>query len=470
MNEMTWKRFETWVRVGVLLAALAALLMFAGAGSFSRLWADDYCYSATVQEHGALRGVWEWYSLSGNRFSVIPLVALTDELGLWGVRLLPGLVLLVWVLAGWSLLGSLSPGSRRIELLAGALLLTLFVVWMAPHRLQTVYWRMGILHYSLPAPLAMFLAAWAVRWLRFSRALRLQWPGLLGMAFLAFFTAGLSETFAAMQEGALLMLIAWAWFALPGQRSRLLALGAAIGVSTLLAMGLMALSPSNAWRQAALPPPDSLWQLIYYTLRYTAAFLYHSAWDLPLPNLVWAAFVGLWAWSLGGEGVRLGRRAWLWLTGIGLFALGLIVCATAPSVYGGLVAPAGRALMPARFAWLLGVGGAAFILGRWAAGRWMPTSAPRLRLALLLGLLLLSLYPLRMVPVAQQEAEELAVKAQRWDARHAQLLADRAAGQRDLLTIETDVVQSLEDYGPNPQDWVNHCAAAYYQVQSLTAK
>ncbi len=465
---------ETVVLALVLLALAVGLLGFAYAGSFSRLWADDYCYSANVQQNGWLNGTLQWYLHTSNRFSVVPLAALTDALsfnGLWGVRLLPALVLLAWVLGAWALLGELQRSfwsawkPKSGWLLAGALLLTFFAVWLAPHRLQTWYWRMGILHYSLPAALAMGLFAVGVRQLRTRR--QPTGAALVGVGLLAFFIGGLSETFAAMQLGALLMLACLVLIFRPQVWRAMLRLMLAAGLGTAVALGLMMFSPANALRQASLPPPDSLWQLIAYTLRYEVAFLYHSLKDQPLPNLVFGAFVGLFAWwSAPAEQVSV-RRAAGWLALVGVFVFGLIFCATAPSVYGGLVAPAGRALMPSRFAWLLGLGAAALVCGRLLAG-WL--GGQKLRLAALLLLVVLAVYPLRTVQVAQQEATLLAVKAQRWDARHAQLLAQRAAGQRNLVTVETDVVQSLEDYGPNPDDWVNVCAAGYYQVDSLTAK
>jgi hypothetical protein len=457
----------------VLLALAVGLLSFAYAGSFSRLWADDYCYSAHLQQNGLLRGMWEWYVSTSSRFSVIPLVALTDALSFnafLGVRLLPGVVLLAWVLSGWFLLRQVQsrfwPGwpVQSGWLLAAALLLTFFAVWLSPQRLQTVYWRMGILHYSLPMPLAMSLFAVGLRRLFGRQTVVL----LFGMGLFALFIACLSETFAAMQLGALMMLFGLVLLKLKTVwRGGALRLIAAVGAGTLLGMILMALSPANAMRQAMMPPPESVWQLIDYTLRYTGAFLYHSLKDQPLPNLVFAAFIGLFAWWSAPAGRMTLRQSGLWLVLLSGFTFGLIFCGTAPSVYGGLSAPAGRALMPMRFAWLLGVGAIAFVFGRLLAG-WL--SRERLRVATLLFFVILSVYPLRTVAITQQETTLLAVKAARWDERHAQLMADLAAGQRDLVTIETDVVQSLEDYGPDPNNWVNVCAARYYQADSLTAK
>jgi hypothetical protein len=35
---------------------------------------------------------------------------------------------------------------------------------------------------------------------------------------------------------------------------------------------------------------------------------------------------------------------------------------------------------------------------------------------------------------------------------------------------QTDVVQTLEDIGPDPDFWINRCAAVYFGAGSITAK
>lgn len=458
------------ILLGLCILALAVgLAAFANAGSFSRLWADDYCYSSTVQEYGLLRGIGEWYNLNGSRFSAIPVVALVDLFGVWGVRIFPAWVLLMWALAGAALLRALN--DRLGWKLSAAwlfffgLLLAFFAAYLAPDRLQTVYWRMGIIHYSLPVPLFLLLITFMLveprimnGWKRAKR--------LAGLALAALFIGGFSETFAALMVGALGLLMLALILDWRRNRELFLSAGAAL-LGTLAAMVIMALSPSNAWRQAALPPPDSLGQLIAYSLRYAVDFMRSSALDQPLPNAVFAGICAGGVFLAAPDNLKP-RRALAGMLIAVLVTFALILCATAPSVYGGLAAPAGRVLMPSRFAWLAGLGTISALAGlalRYLLGqrRWSQAAAWILLLAL-------CLYPVRgALMVRGAETQALAVKAERWDARDAQIRAERDAGVMQVHTAEVDVVQGLEDLGPEAEHWVNRCGAAYYGVQSITA-
>lgn len=451
----------------MLLAGIAA---FAYMGSFSRYWADDYCYSAVIKLNGLFRGVVDWFMTSGNRFSTITMVWLSELFGPRAIAFLPAAVMIAWT-AGWifflvNLARSQGWNMPRRWLVLIALLQVFFCVLLAPDRLQAVYWRMGTLHYTFPMALMLFILGWmAARW--HSGA---NWGYVLGSLLLAFFAGGFSETFAALQTGVCLVLAAGV--ALLPQRRRAWGLIAPVLVGSLLAMGLMMLSPSNEWRQAALPPPDNLGQLIGYALRYSLDFVVYSLRGQPLPIAVFAGISALTAFLAAAALPRLPRArvslAWalVWL----LVGFGLIVCCVAPSAYAGLQYPAGRALMPARFAFLASAGGAAICLGL-AARAWIGAWRPRLVLvAASLLLLAACLYPVRAVVLLRGEMNLLRDRAARFDERDAQIRADMAAGQTNIITREVEVVHTLADMGPSPDYWINFCARLYYGVESIEAR
>jgi hypothetical protein len=288
---------------------------------------------------------------------------------------------------------------------------------------------------------------------------------LAGSGVLAFFAGGFSETFAALQTGAF-ALAALAAAALPPRQPRpawrrafVFLPGLAGG---LAAMGLMLLSPSNAWRQAALPPPDSLVQLVGYTLRYTFDFAADTLRGAPLPLLALVLLSGGAAAVIAPANAQP-RANLLPALGCLLAGLTLSACAIAPSVYAGLQFPAGRALMPARFALLMGLAAAAACLAR-------AIYRPGARLAdglLLLALLGGGLYAGRHLSQLLPEQAVMPAWAERWDKRDAQIRAAAAAGELDLLVPQVEVVRGLEDIGPDPAHWVNRCTAAYYRVNSI---
>lgn len=460
------------LRLGILLAGLAVLAglaAFAYAGTFSRLWTDDFCYSGEIQTNGFFNGTLDWLQTGGNRYAALWGVGVMDLFGTYAVRAMPAVVLVLWVLTGWWALYA-AQKRLKIQFVAGgglllALALVFVAVFAAPHRLQTLYWRMGTLHYTLPLVFFLGMVALTLRaWPAAGKALHAPETAAL-TALLAFVAAGASETYAAFQTGALLLALAvflavnrrGAWSAgLPLLLTPLL--------TSLAGMAVMALAPANAWRQTLMPPPDNLGVLISYTLRYTFDFYVQTLTSTPLPLAVWLAVCA-------AAGLLL-RHAWnvKRLLGMAAAALligaGLAACAIAPSVYAGLQYPAGRALNVAWFALLSGLGAASLLaaaaLKAAFPARWWGAAA--LLLALGCGA-----YTVRGIPAILDEAQTLAVKAARWDARQALILTSRAQGDLDVIVPEVDVVSSLEDLGADTDYWINACMANYYQVDGLQA-
>jgi hypothetical protein len=300
----------------------------------------------------------------------------------------------------------------------------------------------------------------------------LAWRALLA-GLLAFFAAGLSETGAAMQVGVLLTGLALALLFLDSAERRrgAVMLGAGL-VGTLLMMAVMSQAPANAWRQDAMPPPENPLVILPVSLRFAADFVYYSLRGKPTAFLAFGLLVfsvGLLGFSPAGDGQK--RLPMRWLAGALLSLLAgyaWIVFSFAPSVFAGLQYPAGRAQMPGHFALLAGLGGAAFFAAQAARIAWGERRASA-RTWLALGLFLLAcLYPFRAAPVSQQDAAQLSIRAERWDARAAEIRAAAGSG-RGAQVRQIDVVQGLEDIGPDPAFWINRCAAVYFDVATITA-
>lgn len=462
------------VGVLVLVAFLSGLGATAYAGTFSRYWADDYCYAAIVQRDGLIEGVQYWYQNGGNRFAAFLAVGVSEFFGQKAVSWLPGLLLAGWVgaafyalkgavrLAGWK--------ADRFWLAAASLGWVFFLTYTSPDRLQTLYWRMGLLHYSLPLVLLLLQVGILLNALAGPAGHRLV---IIAFAngLLALFSAGLSETAAAVQTTFYLLAVGWLLLrGDAGQRGWLMVLASGLAAS-LLAMLIMALSPANAWRQALLPPPPTLTALVQFVLRYTLDFVVDTLRTLPLPLAVWLGLCLALSWLLPAERHHPPQAPAVFTAGL-LLAAGLLATAAAiaPSAYAGLQYPAGRALMTARFPLLSGLGLAAAVSGSWLKGQLSSAAQQRVRVSALILLLLVGAYALRAAQLPLNEAQTLAVKAARWDARQAEILSQRAAGFEVIHVREVDIVSTLEDLTPQPEHWVNVCAADYYQVEQILAE
>jgi len=478
------RRIEKAVILAASLLYLGCLALFAYAGAFTRYWADDYCYSAVLKQYGAWGGIVDWYIYSGNRFSAVASVAVLDGLGPANVAILPPVMLVFWVLAWLFFLKQLFLRlfrwqiSRRWLFLL-SLVQVLFGVLLAPDRLQTIYWRMGVLHYTLPLPLMLVLLGWTVGNIRRpvrDRKNSALWL-LLASFGTSFFAAGQSETFAMLQIGVLGMgLLVGLFFCPDTPRAQAAIWWGVPLVSSLLVIIVMFLSPSLSSRLAVMPAPTNIWLVVPYTLRYVTDFIFYSIRGQIVPfgmyffSITAIALTGFRPSSQAPEMQRLTlRKSILGMAFSVALAFTLIAFSFTPSAYANLQYPAGRALMPASFILLTGLASFAFFFA--AAVRRLPFPAypEQLRLAGLFLLLGLSLYPLRAVRIPLDEIRVLAVWADRWDARDAQIWHDIAAGNSDIVVKQIEVVRTLEDMGPNPKHWINNCASIYYGVQSISA-
>ena len=475
-------RVEKTVLLAGCLLFLGGLALFAYAGTFTRFWADDYCYSAVAGQNGLWRGLVDWYLYSGNRFTAIVAVAALDLLGPKNVALLPFLLLAFWAFAWVFFLTRLFENLlcwriHRLWIIFLGLAQVFFAALLAPDRLQTVYWRMGILHYTFPIPVLLIVLGWS--------AVYIRRPGPAWMlpagAAAAFFAAGLSETYAMLQVGVFGLMLLAALLLLRGpMRARAAGWSGALLLSTFAVILIMFLSPSLPNRLAVMPAPASLWLVVPYTLRYVSDFIFYAIRGQITPYVLYVilmAAVSLAAIHLNDRPAAAGARA---VSSLRAALLGaalslaitffLIACTFTPSAYANLQYPAGRALMPANFTLLTGLAGFAFFSA--AAARFLFPSfirLERLHLAVLLLVLGLSLYPLRAARVPLADTRQQSVWAARWDARDAQIRQSRAAGVLDLVVKQVEVVRTLEDLGPNPSHWINNCASIYYGVRTITA-
>lgn len=472
---MTTKLF----RITAVLTALvfaAGLVLFALNGRYVRLWADDYTYSAVARE-GLIDGTINWYYYNGARMSSFWLVGFIDLFGPQAVRFLPGLVLVLWVGGIWFALKSILDLARvKLEWIwpaLSAVMLVFFSVLLMPTRLESLYWRMGMLHYTLPIPLTLFTLGLILKFADHPTSkIKMVLRGIL-ILVATFFSGANGEVSGAWQFGVYFVALVMLWLInrYKKQHFSVNAMFYALAGSAL-AMIVMAVSPANAYRMEVMPPPANLGEFIYYTLRYSYDFVWDSIKTQPLPNLVF--IMGSLALSLAvipAAGLKLfTKNALKGILVVLVITFGLIVFSFSPSIFAGTNYPAPRALAAGRFTFLLGLMAAAFLAGfvvrdlfpRLTAGSWAAAIAAIL--------ILVSLYTVRTYRIPIAEGQDLAARADLWDKQDEQIKAAKLAGVMDVVIQQYDVVLSLNSLLEDPDYWVNKSAAAYYGVNSIAAK
>lgn len=472
------QRLTRYLLAAVCLALAAPLLVYAYTGTFSRHRADDFCHSGDIFEHGFWQAQIVVYLNSSDRFSVEPLVGLSELFGSNTIRLLPALAIVLW-LAGtvWALSHLFHllrlPVTLPAVLLPGEMLV-FFTLFESPNLFQSLYWRAGMLTYLMPLVFNTFLAGIILKQMRRQEGTQVPIGQYVLIAVIAFFAGGFSETSAALQAGALMLALLFSVWQLLSKRraSKLLSMLAVALAATLLAMLVLFLSPAAHLRQSNFEAPPDLITLIQLSIQLGIAYL---NWDtlrvVPLPILVsilMAALFSLTQLPMQQKDEKPWWHILLWMLLTLAVCVLLVICCNAPSIYVYRASMEPRAAITAR--WVTTV--ACLCLG-WLAGMLIFRPARRYGLAaklpLIAAVLLLAyiVYPLRAAFQAAALIPDYQARARAWDERDAGIRRDIAGGMVDIEAVELDSIGKIGDLKHDPELWVNVCAARYYGVQSI---
>jgi hypothetical protein len=469
--------FNIALGIGIF-TTFVALVLYGYLGSFSRYGSDDYCLSAFFHRQGNfLQLMVERYMTSSSRYTNILFIGLADRfLGWYNVAILPALMLALFVLGTYLFIKEIarlaSWGWSRWMILLLALLVVYFSVVQAPNLYETLYWRAGMTSHFAPLAFLPFLGAFLIREIRLAASRPAPiWTYLL--SFLgAIMVGGFSEppltmliTILILGLGAVLL-----WDHSPARRGRLGILCWTLA-GAILALVTLALAPANSLRLGT--PPPGLVELVMKTFKFPMEFILDVFRSMPLSTLInflLPAVLFYVYYSNQDQVIPAQRTKWVVLAIIvvSLLSYLLIAASFAPSVYGQSY-PVPRARFSGRvvLTCALMVNGA--LIGMLAAQlRMKRTLAIVLSSLAILGLILLSLYPLR---TASRLVADLPVYQQRaaaWDARDAIIRDLQASGERDL-TVPFLSTELLQDLGDHSEFRLNRCASILYDVNSIQA-
>ena len=451
-----------------ILAATAALAVYAYLGFFSRYMADDYCLLVDLKFGDIFTSSWNKYLFKSNRFSNL------FVLGFWelfpnNIAFVPVLHIILWVGGLYWLLSELNKlfdlKFKFPVLFLGAEILALFSFFTTPNIFQILYWRPGQVSYLTPLVFFTLVAAWLVN---LARRDKVTVPLAFLFAFLAFFIGGLSETLGAMHIAILSIAIAAVFFFDKSPRRKpALTLLIALLVGAFIALFAMLLSPANSMRinpEKAVPTPV---EVLIRALEYALLYLRISVTTLPLPIMALLAISTLlsYLFFIQRDRNRLDSRfGWLFLL-IPIIAYGLIFASFAPSAYGQSY-PVERVRFPAHFILTLALTSlgicAGYVLSYIKFPAWSRYAAAALAFLVLL-------YPFWMMRQPLSTYEFRRLFALRWDERETMIYDFKANGELDMTIPALDGYEGTKELDVRPFFWVNQCAAQYYGVHSITA-
>jgi hypothetical protein len=480
------------LRPFILAACCATLAIplaaFAYMGSFMRYSGDDYCYAAVLAQNGFLKAQWESYfritTYSGNRFALTLFSGISDLVGPRANAVLPGLAVLLWVMATYfaltciARLQNLRPTRWETALLAEVIVL--FTLALTPDVYQSLYWRSAMLPYLAPLVFNTALAGVAA-WLASSLPSTINKHALAllaGTAVVSILSGGFSETATVWQLSAWSLVLFRVLIRARTPGGRRLQSGlpvVSLVAGTLIALALLALSPVTQVRRLDLPAPPNVLELVRMTASHTYIFLHGIAKHHALPAFTAFLFSMLLAMRDGGKESPNPTASWkavlLRLVLAGTAAVLLIASAMSVSAYGLSSYPPARALIIPMFTLIL-----ALCVAGCQTGRAVVVRLPQTARSVLHGVSPLLLLAMALV-VAQAATAQILVErgkfqkwAAYWDARDLQIRSARQAGLFDLEVVQLDhLIPGVGDLSPDNGSWYNNCAEEYYDVDAISA-
>lgn len=474
-----------WVSFLFSLGALSAcvpLAVYAYLGSFSRYLADDYCASTYLfTSQNIFEATWRAYLLWANSYSRLVFSQLIELGGVNGIRAMAAVELLVWVLIlTWMFieLGKLLrirvPKAGYAWLACMAIALSLY---QTSALYQILYWRTGLIPYSLPLLWFVGIAAYFLWYVgkqyEKSRARR------FGIIFvvLVFFAGGLSETTSGLQVGTMFAAVLLAWWTKPIHRRRDVPAFLIAGLITaVVAISIMAVSPGTSNRLNRImnnPPISNPVALSGDVILYTSQFLSEVVKSYPSLILVaLAVSFGIVFLALSVSRQDLSSipashlRTALLVIPVVIFII--IGFSYAPSAFVRTF-PAARARFASHFVFMLGLVIEGGVLGILAVKARSIINLNWVRIVVALLLVVLILHPLRATPRVYALRYEYQAFARQWDVRDTLIRRAAANGEMDLVVVQLDAPGGIGEYKDNPRDWINRCVARFYGLNSIIA-
>ena len=471
------------VAVGVSLTAiLAALGAFVYLGTFTRYISDDYCEAIRVSRTSPVNAVIQRYIAgqwrAADRFSNLLFVGVSESFGPSNVPIAAVTMILVWISALiWMVYGFQKIAGLQWSFILTyflAALLAFFCILQAPNLFQTLYWRSGMATHFAPLVFLTLLTGFILHYVRHSRggtpAIWVWVPVFVA----AFMIGGFSEPPTAMMIVAfgliLLGLLLWEH---GKSRQPALILSAATLAGALVALAIMFFSPANRLHSAVTSSPN-LPTVLVRTVRFTFEFMLDSLKVLPFPTLISVMLPGLLLFCLHIQkehppvGATQRRYLWILLVVAPVIVFILIAASFAPSAYGQSYPEArarflGRVLMTAGLmvdGAVLGVLAAQLsVLSSWRSWVFLLAS---------LGILVFAFYPMRAAWITVTvDASRYRKWTTAWDARNAQILAEKAQGRENLVVRKIPGFEYLKEFDVRAKNRINRCAATFYGVRSI---
>lgn len=476
---MNFKRVSPFMPYLVAAVLLLPLLAHLYLGQFNRALADDFCFTAIVQEQGITGALDYWYNNWTGTYSSTFFQSMVGlgRAWVWVPIVLTTLWLLAAVWTAYQVAAALQLKQRGLMAFIIGTLLVYATNDGAANVYQSLYWTSGAITYTLPLIVLTFNLGVIVLGLRTSEDNQIPVPHLALSTGLCMVAGGFSPLFAVFQVAVMgLAFLACLLFAAPTWKRQALVIFASATVFAFIALMILYIAPGNAIRRDRFTLEDSYIKMVSDAFTGALAFIPTSAIILSpmaiISSLVFGGFIGLnYVPLTPRQRVRVGRESlrWLALTALVGFILIFVCMLVAIVSINALPPPRGyivpqTALILTAFAW-------GFIMGMGLQTSFADRASSNLMLAgRLLMVAVLILGPVLAAGRILANVPRMQTFAQEWDERNAEIetiasqnadadvviepLTFDFADQVAVTALSTDIVQNI-------------CIADYYGVKSI---
>jgi len=474
-------------RISIQTVILAAILFawsclfgcFLYTSRFIRLMADDFCYLNDFHQFGFWGAQQQIYQSWAGRYADHFLIGLSTFGAPANTASISIFLMIIWLIGLWLLfrlvLKTAGIQNPTFSALVMALIIECASILTLPNRFQTIYWVNGSFPYGWPMVFWAWLTWWCWRILNKEHKIKI-WEAIIAIT-LAFISAGLSETAAAVQIALLGMI--WVCFLLfKSQDKRSVNLLTALLLVTSMGLAIMALAPGNQVRASQMAQSVGIFSAVGYAFQYGLDFLVYQTRGYLLPlcvvSLLSAFIVSL---ARSREITQKEKKSSVWAIiremGAPIIATYLaMVALSAPLAYIEGAYPEDRAwgmgtwFLVTLFAYLGGYWG--YRLPVWLPGffrrKWILFGCAFI--CVTVGLV----YPIRAAWNLQPYIQDRQSYAEGYDMRQPQLETAVEEGQFDLTVNALQSQFGVSDISADPANWVNNCMAEYYDLTSLTGQ
>jgi len=473
LENLSSPKFKKIILYIGLAALVGGLCLFIFLSYYNRYWADDWCYNTDFRSKGfleTLRGYFYDTTYTPSRYSVTIFAGLLQVFGVLGVQWMTPLTILFWTLGlvflFWNIarLSGFEPAPALIAFFSA--LIVFFSIYLTPLLYQSLYWRTGMLTYTTPLVLTIWLFVLITR--QGLVAKPSNWEIALA-GFLALLTGGCSEAGTTVLISVLGIYVLYAGICAYHKQAwamKTLPIAVVSLVFAIVALGLLIFSPSTLIRKARYGAPTPLLELPRLLFSYIYAYFSVTVKDgYHIMIALISILVGFTYPIVSGRSFKFNQYILLDVI-IVVMTILLVAASLTPSVYIEHGLPAPRTMIVPSFVAVFG-----FVMGGWVAGSALHeiSQVKVLQVGGALLLLISFAFPVftmmdvtGLVPIYSQ-------RTQAWDVREAviQKGLDDGVARVTVTAIDGAPVGGIRDFDPKGKKgyWITQCAADYYGIK-----